>query len=126
MADLKIKKPKYLVWCLGMNDTDGTIVSSSWLTAIQNVMKLADEGINVILCTIPSVPTRSNALKNEFVKSSGFRYIDFAAAVQKGDGSQNWHDGLLSSDGVHPTEAGAKILAAQVLLDFPELCTITR
>ncbi len=126
MADLKIKKPKYLVWCLGMNDTDGTIVSSSWLTAIQNVMKLADEGINVILCTIPSVPTRSNALKNEFVKSSGFRYIDFAAAVEKGDGSQNWHDGLLSSDGVHPTEAGAKILAAQVLLDFPELCTITR
>lgn len=126
MADLKIKKPKYLVWGLGMNDTDGTTVSSSWLTAIQNVMKLADEGINVILCTIPSVPSRSNKLKNEFVKSSGFRYIDFAAAVEKGDGSQNWHDGLLNSDGVHPTEAGAKLLAAQVLIDFPELCTIAR
>lgn len=126
MADLKIKKPKYLVWCLGMNDTDGATVSSSWLTAIQNVMKLADEGINVILCTIPSVPTRSNALKNEFVKSSGFRYIDFASAVEKGDGSQNWYDGLLNSDGVHPTEEGAKMLAAQVLIDFPELCTIAR
>ena len=125
--DLKIKKPKYIIWALGMNDHDGAdTINQNWLSAVQNVMKLADEGIDVILCTIPSVPTINHSLKNEFVKSSGFRYIDFASAVEKGDGSQNWHDGLLSSDGVHPSEDGAKILAAQVLLDYPELCTITR
>ena len=74
-----------------------------------------------IFCTIPNVPTINNSFKNDIVRNSGYRYIDFAKAVNAEDVGSPWYDGMLSSDGIHPTELGAKALAARFITDFPEV-----
>lgn len=130
---LDLGKPKYLVWCLGMNNGDNGGVNSSWSYATESVIAMCEErGINVILATIPScgvfendtdpVIEVDNSYKNEWVKASGHRYIDFEKAVIEGE--TGWHSGMLSGDGIHPTELGAKALASRVLTDFPEIAEI--
>jgi hypothetical protein len=118
-----IGKPKYIMWCSGMNDRsdDSTQPSYYWLNAVKLVIAYCEaKGIIPILATIPTVPTINNEQKNAWVRASGYRYIDFAKAVGA-DSSGNWHTGFLSEDGVHPTEAGAIALYSRAITDFPEL-----
>lgn len=113
---LKYGTPKYLLWCLGMNDTD-----SAFTSTFESVKSICfDKNIELIAATIPTVPTRDKEAITQYVKDSGVRYIDFYAAVGA-DSDGNWHNGYLSSDGVHPTAMGAQALAMQVLIDFPEI-----
>lgn len=113
---LNFGTPKYLVWALGMNGSD-----SDWSTYTERVKTLcADKKINLILTTIPTVPTRNKETITTSVRSSGYRYIDFYSAMGT-NSSGEWYDGMLASDGVHPTSIGAQTLATQVLIDFPEL-----
>lgn len=124
-------RPKLLVWLLGMNGTttesqvDGQyVINSSQKQYIDAVVSICNEyDIPLVLGVIPTVPTRQKTGFGIYVKSLGVRYIDFAAAVGT-DSSGNWNEGLLSSDGVHPTIAGAKVLASQVYVDCPELAII--
>jgi hypothetical protein len=116
--------PQFIVWCLGMNDgsdADSLTPNTNWLTAVDNVINYCTvNSIIPILATIPSVPNIYHEGKNNYVRNSGYRYIDFAKAVNaQADGT--WTTGLLSGDNVHPTNAGAKVLASQVLIDFPEI-----
>lgn len=127
-----MKTPKYAVWCLGMNNPDSGAINSSYLTNTQNFLaKCQEKGITPILCTIPSAwgsvsedsdiaVTRDNSYKNAWVKASGYRYIDFADAVEKADGT-GWYDNMLSTDGVHPDVLGAITLADRFIRDFPEI-----
>lgn len=114
---LKYGTPKYLYWCLGMNDN-----SVLWKNYSQLVEKLCRErGITLIYQTIPW-PTSGYAEKSKidsFIKNSGYRYVDAYKAVCKDDNG-TWYDGMLD-DGVHPTTLGAKAIAGQVLVDFPEI-----
>ena len=108
--------PKYVIWCMGMNDTD-----SVWLNNYKQVKRLCEQnGIELILTTIPTTPTQNKETITEYVRNSGLRYIDFYAAVGTNSNGE-WYSGMLSSDNVHPTRLGAKALAAQVLVDFPEI-----
>jgi lysophospholipase L1-like esterase len=125
LNDLSTGNPKYLLWLLGMNDgddADANTPSESWITHIQKVIAICEErGITPILATIPTCLIYNEG-KNSWVRNSGYRYIDFAKAVgANGDGS--WYDGMLNTnnDNVHPTDKGARALAMQVLLDFPEI-----
>lgn len=116
--------PQTIVWCMGMNDgtdTDINTPSTAWLNGIYNLTSLcAENDIDLVLATIPSVPTINHEGKNKYVRESGYRYIDFANAVgASSDGI--WHSGMLSSDGVHPTEAGAKALFSRAISDVPEM-----
>ena len=117
-------KPKMILWCLGMNDgsdPDGSTTSRDWKPGIDAVLSLCKEyGITPIFATIPSVPTISHEAKNAWVRNSGYRYVDFAAAVGA-NASGVWYDGMLSSDGVHPTEIGAVTLFHRAIADCPEL-----
>lgn len=126
-----INKPKYLVWSLGMNNGDEDRVNADWFEATQKVIAMCNaHGVEVVLATIPScgvyetdvdpVAVVDNSYKNEWVKNSGYRYIDYEAAVVK-DTASGWYDGMLSADGVHPTEMGAKALAARLVTDLPEI-----
>lgn len=124
LNDLNLGKPKYIFWALGMNDSSDTdVVDSTWLGYVSNVLELCNKNnITPILCTIPSIPSKSHELKNQWVRSSGYRYVDFANAV----GAQAngiWNEGLLGGDNVHPTPKGAQALASQAVCDFPELTT---
>ena len=130
---LKLRSPKYIVWTLGMNnpDQDG-VINPTYKTNLDKLLQICSaNNIIPIIATIPSAhgtvsddsditTTRTNRYKNQYIKSLGCRIIDFAAAVEIENG---WIDGTLSSDGVHPTEKGAKILANRLILDFPEITT---
>lgn len=121
--------PKYVVWCLGMNgDTTETkdenteyVINSYQKKYLDKVVSLCSQyDIEPILATIPTVPERSKIGLSKYVRNLGYRYIDFAKAVGATEEGV-WNTGLLSSDNVHPTELGAKVLASQVLIDFPEM-----
>jgi hypothetical protein len=124
-------RPSLLVWLLGMNGSttetqvDGQyVINPSQKTVIDNVVALCNNNnINLVLGIVPTVPDRQKTGFGNYVKSLGVRYIDFAKAVGT-DSSGQWTTGLLSSDNVHPTVAGAKVLASQVYIDCPELTII--
>lgn len=117
--------PSYVLWCMGMNDADtAESVNSNWQTAYDYVCDYCDNHhIELILATIPEVTNASyrNDMKNSIVRNSGRRYVDFAKAVNAETVGSAWYDGMLASDGVHPTESGARTLYNQILVDFPEI-----
>lgn len=107
--------PKFLVWCLGMNDEFWV-----WKDNVIKVEKLCRTyGMELILQTIPWPTDGTKALINDYVRNSGYRYIDVYKAVSS-DNNGTWYDGM-NSDGVHPTILGAKAIAGRVLTDFPEI-----
>lgn len=115
--------PKIAVWCLGMNDpdSDGSI-NAAWQTYAERFIADCEaKSVIPILATVPNVPDRIHTYKNEYVRKSGYRYIDFASAVGANDKGSAWYEGMLSADLVHPAVAGAQALAKQVLLDLPEI-----
>lgn len=116
-------KPKYIIWTLGMNDgsDNNNTPSSAWLYGIERVLDACECACAIpILATIPTVPTINHEAKNAWIRASGYRYIDFAAAVGASS-SGVWYTGMLSSDGVHPTELGAKALYYAAVMEAPEL-----
>ncbi|MBQ1779989.1 MAG: hypothetical protein II001_00970, partial [Bacteroidales bacterium] len=119
---IKYGTPVYAVLATGMNDgSDGDNPSSLWTQKRDEFLTLCnDNNIIPIFATVPTVPSVNNEQKNAWVRSSGYRYIDFAAAVGA-DGTGSWYSGMLSSDNVHPSEKGAKALYTQVLIDLPEV-----
>ena len=117
-----IHKPKYAVWCLGMNDISDTerVPNEEWKSNVKKVMDLCSKhNVTLILSTVPTVEIKNNRGKNDFVRASGYRYIDFDEAVSDGEG--NWKEGMLAKDGVHPAEIGAKAMADRFIADFPEI-----
>ena len=125
-------KPTYAVWTLGMNGANDTGTSGNYTiadaqaTTINSFLDICSaNGITPILAAVPTVPSRQRTGYDNFVKSKGVRIIDFATAVGTNENGQ-WRTGLLESTGsqVHPTIAGAKVLADRVLLDFPEISII--
>ena len=127
LADLKraleFGTPKYVVWCMGMNDGDRDgAINADYKKATDEMLAICKEkGITPILCTIPNTPTVINIHKNEWVKSSGYRYIDFAVAVDAEEINSSWTKGMISGDNVHPAPTGAEALYKQFIKDFPEI-----
>lgn len=123
---IKYGNPKFVLWCLGMNDktdTDENTPSKYWLPYITEVIETCKRNnIVPVLATIPSVPNISHKGKNKWIRESGYHYIDFAKAVESDNG--HWYNGLLSSDNVHPTDEGAKVLYLRAITDFPDLLVI--
>jgi hypothetical protein len=121
---LKVRVPQTVVWCLGMNNADNaSSVNMEWYNAYTALVGLSEYyGFAPVLATVPSTPTVGNEYKNAIVRASGYRYIDFAAAVNT-DANGSWISGALSQDNVHPTAAGAKILYGRVLTDLPEIAS---
>ena len=115
--------PKFAVWCMGMNDMDdGENVNERYKKATDEFLEICKErGIIPILSTIPSVPERSNNGKNNFVRNSGYRYIDYARAVGGEEMGSSWFHGMLYTDLVHPDTLGAKALYVATITDFPEI-----
>ena len=113
---LNFGTPKYLLWCLGMNDTDAN--HETYFNLVKT--KCQKLGITLIGCTIPTVPERSKETISTYVRNNVSRYIDAYTAVGA-NSSGVWYTGYLSNDNLHPTEAGAKAIAMRWLMDFSEL-----
>lgn len=120
---MSIRKPMYCVWALGMNDGDtSTGINTNWKTCVDEIIKYCDDnGIELILATIPNTPTIENSFKNAYVKASGKRYVDYAKAVGAETSGSSWYSGMLYTDNVHPTELGAKALCERLMIDVPEI-----
>ena len=119
----EIGKPKYIIWALGMNDADTNgSVNTNWKSAYDEVKTWCNNNsVELIACTIPNTPRVRNVEKNNIVRSSGLRYVDFAKAVNAEEDGATWYPNMLSSDNVHPIELGAKVLANRFLVDVPEV-----
>ena len=119
---LKMAKPNYIVWALGMNDPDtSSAINATYKTILDAVVAdCVAKGITPILATIPNTPTASHTYKNAYVKSLGYRYVDFAAAVGATEAESTWWSGMLSNDNTHPTASGAKALYARFAAEVPE------
>lgn len=115
--------PKYAIWCLGMNDVDSdTEINTEWKTYVDKFIEdCTSIGIEPILATIPNTPNRRHTYKNDYVKSSNRRYIDFADAVNASEYPASWFDGMLNTDNTHPLKEGAVALAIRAITDIPEL-----
>lgn len=121
-------RPSALIWMLGMNgntsesQVDGEYVINSYQRAnIDAVYAICTMyGIELILTCVPTVPERQKTGFDAYVRSLGCRYIDIAAAVGA-DSTGAWNTGLLSSDDVHPTALGSKVIYSQILVDAPEI-----
>ena len=120
---ISLARPKYIVLLLGMNNADTeTGYNENWKTALDSVLEICENiKATPILATIPNTPTVSNYYKNQYVRESGYRYIDFAKAVGAEALNSSWYDGMLSTDNVHPTVFGARALAMRLLADLPEI-----
>ena len=119
---LEYSTPSKIIWNMGMNDGDkNSAVNANWETCF-NLLKAicGEKGIELILYTVPSVPTVDNEYKNAVIHNSGYRYIDGASAVGA-SASGVWYNGMLSSDGVHPSKTGAIAIAQEMILTVPEL-----
>lgn len=114
--------PKYVLWCLGMNNPDIDGVNSDWLNGFNTViLACKNKGIIPIFATIPNTPKNNNSYKNAYIKSSGYRYVDIAHYVGADTANSNWYDGLLSSDKIHPTDKGAYIIAQNIITDLADI-----
>ena len=125
-------RPKYLVWSLGMNDDNSAVLTDittgNWYKTYIKVRQLCElNDIELILTTIPEVKAdyfNKDAISN-VVRNSGLRYIDAAKAVGSNADGEWYGNGTeydyQSSDNVHPSEYGAKAIATQFLIDFPEI-----
>ena len=118
-----LAQPKLAVWMLGMNDADtASAVNASWKTHAERFVAACEaKGVVPVLTTIPNVPNYRHTFKNDWIKASGCRYVDWAKAVGAETAGASWYEGMLSADNVHPTALGAKTLAARLLLDVPEM-----
>lgn len=121
--------PSIVVWMYGMNsaaDSNG-VVNTSWKAKTEEFLAICIlNRITPILSTIPSVPNQSHIKLNEWVRTSGHRYIECAKVVELDETSGTWKEGLLEtgSSRVHPTVAGANVIFGQVLVDAPELTVL--
>ena len=120
---LEFAIPKYVVWCMGMNNKDNeTEISPTYKAATDEMLAICEKyGITPILSTIPNVPAVINVHKNEWVKSSGYRYVDFAKAVNGEEKGSSWDEGMLGADNVHPAPLGAEALYKQLKKDIYDI-----
>lgn len=121
---LKYDTPDEVIWCMGMNDGDSeNEINDSWKKDVKEVINICEANdIKLILSTIPDCPQVNNGYKNQYVKESGYKYIDFANAVGAYENTE-WYSGMLEEGEVriHPTKEGAEALYKEAVASCPEL-----
>ena len=113
--------PKYLLFSLITNDYNN---SSGFINNLNSLLAICEsKGITPIFATQGGLPDKNYKPHCDFIVSTGKRYIDFAHAVATNgwESGSSWYTGLLHTDGLHPTNNGANVLAMQALKDMPEL-----
>lgn len=116
IAALNYGTPKFLVQAIGMNEVYPEVYNY-YFKKLENICR--ERGIVLVPCTIPYPQGGTKEGINNIVKNSGYRYIDLYSAVSSDDNG-TWYDGYCD-DGTHPTIIGAKAMAAQIMLDLPEI-----
>lgn len=124
-SDVIALKPQVVHIMAMTNDIAGNTGAATMETVLGNIQTMAEladaHGIKVILASVPPAvafpwspalqPAPQIAAINrwlaDYARSRGFTYVDYHAAMAQADGAMK--PGL-STDGVHPTAAGYKIM----------------
>lgn len=120
---LHLIRPKYAVFAAGMNngsDPDNTTPRSDWLTEVNDFLSTCSTyNITPVFATIPTVPTILNEGKNYWIRNSGYRFVDVAAAVGA-DSAGVWYTQMLGLDNIHPSARGSFAIFNEYIRSIPE------
>ena len=116
---LNYGKPKRVIWAIGMNNWESSWDSHTdsyddWVLYTTKVVEYCEgNSIELIFITAPSTPEHSNSKKTSYTKTtwSTHKIIDVNEAVVKDSDTNEWYEGMLASDSIHPTEYGAVSIA---------------
>lgn len=118
--DLGQFKPKYCLVLIGTNDEE----FDKWLGNIRAIISyVKSKEAVLILGTLAPRDSRQPFLNraNAWIMSSGYPYIDFAAALSSNRDRVTWNPAFAIGDGVHPNLAGHSAMVAQMRIDAPFL-----
>ncbi|MEO7767736.1 MAG: SGNH/GDSL hydrolase family protein [Ferruginibacter sp.] len=124
-ADVVNLKPAVVLILAGVNDVAGNTGPSTLEMITDNIFSMAEiaksNGIKVILCSVLPVydfPWKPglepadkiialNQMINDYAKLKGHIYLDYYSAMKD---ERNGMKAEYAKDGVHPTEAGYKVM----------------
>lgn len=123
-------RPQYIVFAEGMNGA--MTLGASGYDYVYSCLNVLCEKLNIeLILYAPPVPSKAAALPedkqliSDFVRTTGKRFIDAYNAVgSNAEGvwfGQGTSYAYQNGDGVHTSVMGAKAIATQFLIDFPEL-----
>lgn len=118
-----ICRPKYAFLEIGTNDRN----YDTWLSNMTALIRdLKNNGIIPILCTLTPIIGNPESYNdnvmpnvNEWIKKSGYKYVDFNAVLTS-DGVTQISSYFLS-DGCHPNINGNAVMFEKIKVDVPEL-----
>lgn len=115
--------PRYIIVNTGVNDRN--ITSDLYIQNMNNIINnILSLNITPILVTCPRVMDTDNietmTTINNFVRTSGYKYIDLAYALSTGDGITQ-DSSKFNTDKIHPNNKGADAIINWISANFPEL-----
>lgn len=120
---LNVRLPKKIYWCMGMNDPDQSdSINQNWKDVTDELISICSENkIELIFSTIPTTPINNHKYKNDYIRNSGYNYVDIEKALVKNAETGEWYEGLISSDKIHPSANGTNIIISVNIANFPEM-----
>lgn len=123
VVELNVCTPKYCVLQVGANDYYyGFDLFKTTMEQIIEIVK--DNGVIPILTTTPRMGSVDNLSflrqANEWIKNSGYKYIDVAMALSNGDG-ETQDVSKYYEDTDHPSIYGAECIINWIEANLPEL-----
>lgn len=124
MKEVELFAPGYCILAFGANHStfDGFETNMelfcSWLISI---------GITPVLETVCPASGRSAELiaqMSNWVRNSGYRYVDVSKAVTVDGLGVTWKDGYVFADGTHPTPLGHQAIFETFQRELPELFSV--
>lgn len=116
-------KSKYVILSIGTNNYANIDQYKYYMKLAINYLKNNGQ-IPILVTVTPRFAFNYDSttrIINNWVKTSGEKYIDIHKAVTKDNDASQWKDGYVLSDGIHPTVAGYDAMYEQVKLDCPFL-----
>ncbi len=118
--DLAAFSPEYVLVHLGYNDSD----IARWQTNLAGLLaRVQATGARPVLGTLLPHHGRPQqiALMNDWIRTSGYRYVDFSRAVSLEQAGLFWDPRLCLADQIHPNTAGNQAMYDRLLADLPEV-----
>jgi len=121
--ELLYTKPEYCIINTGVNDR--YITQQQYISNMNNIISILESlDITPILTTCPRVLDTDNietlTYINNFVRNSGYEYIDIAYALSTGDGVTQ-DTNKMNSDRIHPNNLGANAIIQYIKAYLPYL-----
>ena len=128
---LKHGTPKYIIWGYGMNDgvdSENAIKQVTYNNHITFLEICKKNNIEPIFISSVNCTDNFHSYKIDYVANRledfanyDYRVASLPHAVNGYEPGSTWYDGMLSSDGIHPTKLGARSFYLELLCQFPEL-----